>query len=142
MAVDVTIAGGAMGGLRRAQLNGEWMSLRDIAQQGYLWAINDVVGNKLDMPPLIDTQKGSSIRLTLRNETAFPHPMHLHGHHMKLLSVDGQLLSDPRWVDSPLLMPKQTMELAFVADNPGDWLFHCHALEHHAAGLGSLVRIT
>jgi len=29
-----------------------------------------------------------------------------------------------------------------VADNPGEWLFHCHALEHHAAGLGALVRIT
>ena len=142
MAIDVTIAGGAMGGLRRAQLNGEWMGLREIAQQGYVWAINDVVGNKLDMPPLIDTKVGQSIRLTLRNETAFPHPMHLHGHHMKLLTIDGQALSDSRWVDSPLLMPNQTMELAFVADNPGDWLFHCHALEHHAAGLGSLVRIT
>ena len=68
--------------------------------------------------------------------------MHLHGHHMKLLSIDEQPLSDSRWVDSPLVMPKQTMELAFVADNPGEWLFHCHALEHHAAGLGALVRIT
>ncbi len=142
MAHEVTIAGGAMGGLRRAQFNGKWMSLREIARQGYVWAINDVVGNKLDMPPLIDTKMGQSIRLTLRNQTAFPHPMHLHGHHMKLLTIDGQPLPDPRWVDSPLLLPEQTMELAFVADNPGEWLFHCHALEHHAAGLGALVRIT
>ncbi|MBX2837886.1 MAG: multicopper oxidase family protein, partial [Gammaproteobacteria bacterium] len=64
---EVTMAGGAMGGLQRAKLNGEWMGLREIAQQGYVWAINDVVGNKLDMQPLIDTKKGSSIRLTLRN---------------------------------------------------------------------------
>lgn len=142
LAHDVTIAGGAMGGLSQAKLNGEWMGLREIAQQGYVWAINDVIGNKLDMPPLIDTKKDQTIRLTIRNETAFPHPMHLHGHHMKLLSVNGQALSDPYWVDSPLVMPEQTIELAFVADNPGDWLFHCHALEHHAAGLGTLVRIT
>lgn len=142
VAHEVTIAGGAMGGLRRAKFNGEWKGLREIAQQGYVWAMNDVVGNKLDMPPLIDTPKGTSIQLTLRNETAFPHPMHLHGHHMKLRSIDGQSLPDPRWVDSPLLLPKQTMTLAFVADNPGEWLFHCHALEHHAAGLGALVRIT
>jgi len=139
---EVTIAGGAMGGLRRAKIDGEWLGLREIAQQGYVWAINDVVGNKLDMPPLIDTKVGSSIRLTINNETAFPHPMHLHGHHMKLLSVDEQELHEHRWVDSPLIMPKQSFELAFVADNPGDWLFHCHALEHHAAGLGALVRIT
>lgn len=138
----VTIAGGAMGGLSRAKLDGEWMGLREIAQNGYVWAINDIVGNKLDMPPLIDTQVGQSVLLTIQNETAFPHPMHLHGHHMKLLSIDDQPLSDPRWVDSPLLMPNQTMKLAFVADNPGKWLFHCHALEHHAAGLGALVRIS
>ena len=138
----VTIAGGAMGGLRRAKFNGEWMGLREIAQQGYVWAINDVVGNKLDMPPLIDEKMGTSILLTLRNDTAFPHPMHLHGHHLKLLSIDGRPQSDVRWLDSPLLLPSQTMQFAFVADNPGDWLFHCHALEHHAAGLGSLVRIT
>ncbi len=140
--VNVTIAGGAMGGLRRAKFNGEWMELREIAQQGYVWALNDVVGNKLDMPPLIDTKKGQSIHMTIHNKTAFPHPMHLHGHHMKLLSIDDQPLAEPRWVDSPLIMPNQSVELAFVADNPGDWLFHCHALEHHAAGLGALVRIT
>lgn len=139
---EIVIAGGAMGGLRRAKFNGDWMSLRDIARQGYVWAINDTVGNRLDMTPLIDTPRGKSIRLTIRNETAFPHPMHLHGHHMKLLSIDGEPLSNPRWVDSPLVMPGQTMDLAFVADNPGEWLFHCHVLEHHAAGLGALVRIT
>lgn len=139
---EITIAGGAMGGLRRAKLDGEWMGLREIAQQGYVWAINDVIGNKLRMPPLIDTPKGTSIKLTIRNKTAFPHPMHLHGHHLKLLSIDEFVLPEPRWVDSPLLLPDQTMKFAFVADNPGDWLFHCHALEHHAAGLGALVRIT
>lgn len=142
IAHDVVIAGGAMGGLRQAMLDGKWLGLREIAQQGYVWAMNDIVANKLDMAPLIDTKKGQTIKLKLENQTAFPHPMHLHGHHMKLLSIDGNALAEPRWVDSPLLMPRQTIELAFVADNPGDWLFHCHVLEHHAAGLGTLVRIT
>lgn len=138
---QVVIAGGAMGGLRRAKFDGEWMGLREIARQGYVWAINDTVGHKVAMPPLIDVPRHTTIRLTIDNQTAFPHPMHLHGHHMKLLSIDGQPLAEPRWVDSPLLMPDQKMELAFVADNPGDWLFHCHVLEHHASGLGALVRI-
>lgn len=138
---NVVIAGGAMGGLRRAKLDGQWMGLREIAERGYVWALNDTVGNKLDMPPLIDVQRGTSVRLIIENRTAFPHPMHLHGHHMKLLSKNGEALTDTRWVDSPLLMPEESIELAFVADNPGDWLFHCHALEHHAAGLGALVRV-
>ena len=136
---EVVIGGGAMGGLRRAMMDGNWMDLREIARKGYVWAMNDVVGHKLDMAPLLDLKKGASVRLTLRNDTAFPHPMHLHGHHMQLLSIDDTPLTEPRWVDSPLLMPRQKMELAFVADNPGKWLFHCHVLEHHSAGLGALV---
>lgn len=137
---SIVIAGGAMGGLRRAKYNGQWMGLREIAQQGLVWALNDTVAHTLDMPPLIDVAIGTSVKLVIRNQTAFPHPMHLHGHHMKLLSIDGQTIS-PQWVDSPLIMPDQTVELAFVADNPGKWLFHCHALEHHAAGLGALVKV-
>jgi len=139
---NVVIGGGAMGGLRRASLDGQWMGMREIAQQGYVWAINNTVANKLTMPPLIDVSQGTTVKLTLDNQTAFAHPMHLHGHHMNLLSINGNPLSETRWVDSPLIQPNQQMELAFVADNPGDWLFHCHALEHHAAGLGALVRIT
>ena len=139
---DVMIQGGAMGGLNRAKLDGQWMDLRDIARQGLVWAINDTVAHKIDMPPLIDVARGTSIKIIIENRTAFPHPMHLHGHHMLLLSIDGKPLSTPRWVDSPLILPNQRVELAFVADNPGKWLFHCHALEHHAAGLGALVNVT
>lgn len=139
---SVVIEGGAMGGLQRAQLDGQWIGLREIAQQGYMWALNGTVAHKLDMPPLLDVKRGTSVKLSIENRTSFPHPMHLHGHHMKLLSIDGQSLSGSRWVDSPLIMPRQKVELAFVADNPGRWLFHCHALEHHAAGLGALVNVS
>jgi FtsP/CotA-like multicopper oxidase with cupredoxin domain len=139
---QIVIAGGAMGGLARAKLEGQWLPLREIAQQGYVWALNDTVANKPAMPPLVDVPRGTSVRLLLDNQTAFPHPMHLHGHHMKLLSIDDKPVKETLWVDSPLLMPRQRMELAFVADNPGDWLFHCHVLEHHAAGLGALFRVS
>lgn len=138
---SVVIGGGAMGGLRRAKFMNEWMGLREIAERGYVWALNDTVGHSLDMPPMIDVKRGTTVKLQIDNQTAFPHPMHLHGHHMKLLSKNGEALKDPQWLDSPLLMPRESMELAFVADNPGVWLFHCHVLEHHAAGLGSLIRV-
>ena len=131
-----------MGGLKRAKLDGQWMDLKDIAQQGLVWAINGTVAHTLNMPPLVDVVRGTSVKFVIENRTAFPHPMHLHGHHMKLLSVDGQPVSRPRWVDSPLIMPRQRVEFAFVADNPGKWLFHCHALEHHSAGLGALVNVS
>lgn len=139
---EVIVAGGAMGGLSRAKLGSQWQSLRDIAQQGYVWAINDVVADRLTMPPLLSVPRGTTVKLEMENRTAFPHPMHLHGFHMKVLSIDGQPQADPRWVDSPLLLPRQKMVFAFVADNPGDWLLHCHALEHHVAGLGAIVQVS
>ncbi len=92
---EITLAGGAMGGLRRAMMDGKWMNLRDIARQGFVWALNDIVGNKLDMPPLIDVPLGTSINLTIDNRSAFPHPMHLHGHHIKLLSINNHPLPQP-----------------------------------------------
>jgi FtsP/CotA-like multicopper oxidase with cupredoxin domain len=40
-----------------------------------------------------------------------------------------------------LLERDETAELAFVADNPGDWLFHCHILEHMEAGMNAVFRV-
>ena len=45
------------------------------------------------------------------------------------------------WADTVLLGPKDRVEVAFVADNPGDWMFHCHILEHHAAGMMGVFRV-
>ncbi len=46
------------------------------------------------------------------------------------------------WLDTVLLERDETAELAFVADNPGDWLFHCHILEHMKAGMNAVFRVT
>jgi len=40
-----------------------------------------------------------------------------------------------------LVAPEERVEVAFVADNPGDWLFHCHVLEHMEAGMSAVVRV-
>jgi FtsP/CotA-like multicopper oxidase with cupredoxin domain len=45
------------------------------------------------------------------------------------------------WRDTVLMSPREEIEIAFVADNPGNWMFHCHILEHHAGGMMSVVRV-
>jgi FtsP/CotA-like multicopper oxidase with cupredoxin domain len=45
------------------------------------------------------------------------------------------------WLDTVLVAPRETTEIAFVADNPGDWMFHCHILEHQASGMMSTIRV-
>ena len=138
---EIVIGGGAMGGLREARLGGTVRGMREIAGAGYFWALNDLVGSGYDVPPMLEVARGRTLRLTFRNDTAFVHPMHLHGHHMKLLSVDGQAPARTVWHDSVPIRPDERVEVAFVADNPGLWLLHCHVLEHHMAGMGALVRV-
>jgi len=64
------------------------------------------------------------------------------GHHVKLLSRNGEPLPVQPWRDTVLLTPRDTAEVDFVADNPGRWLIHCHVLEHHAGGMGAMFEVT
>jgi FtsP/CotA-like multicopper oxidase with cupredoxin domain len=62
--------------------------------------------------------------------------MHLHGHHMRVLSRDGvPVRGSPWWVDTLNVQDGEEYEVAFRADNPGVWMLHCHILDHAAAGL-------
>ncbi len=62
--------------------------------------------------------------------------MHLHGHHMLVLSRNGRpVTGSPWWVDTLNVGPDETYEAAFRADNPGLWMDHCHNLLHAADGL-------
>ncbi|MFP8832852.1 multicopper oxidase family protein [Hydrogenophaga sp. XSHU_21] len=84
---------------------------------------------------------GSTVRITFENPTAWWHPMHLHGHHFKVLSRNGVAIEEAAWRDTVLLAPGDRADVAFVADNPGRWLIHCHVLEHHAGGMGTTFEV-
>ncbi len=62
--------------------------------------------------------------------------MHLHGHHAVVLSRDGVAATGAPWVvDSLDVHPGEEYEIAFLADNPGIWVDHCHTLQHAVDGL-------
>lgn len=67
--------------------------------------------------------------------------MHLHGHSFRVISRNGVPTAHREWLDTVLLLAREKAEIAFVADNPGDWMFHCHILEHQAAGMMGTVRV-
>ena len=128
--------GGAMGGMRQAMLGGRMMELRDLVEQGKVWAFNGLA----EMPeePLLAAGLGETVRLTMVNATAWPHSMHLHGHHFRVIGADGA----PGPLRDTLLMDRdEETEIAFVADNPGDWLLHCHVPEHSVAGMKTWFRV-
>jgi len=70
------------------------------------------------------------------NETLMDHPFHLHGFFFQVLEVNGQPPAWRSWEDVVNVPPRSTVRLAWLPDDrPGSWMYHCHILEHHAAGM-------
>ncbi len=85
--------------------------------------------------------RGRTTRLVFCNETAWWHPMHLHGHSLKVLARNGTPVPHQVWGDTVLVAPHEVVEVAFVADNPGEWMLHCHVMDHQTAGLMTVLRV-
>jgi FtsP/CotA-like multicopper oxidase with cupredoxin domain len=98
----------------------------------YIWSINNVAWTK-DVPPL-PIAKGERVELVMINQTKMPHPMHLHGHEFQVVEIDGQRFAGAVR-DTVLVTPGQRVVIAFDANNPGLWAFHCHLLYHLDAGM-------
>lgn len=135
--VTLSMEGGAMGRMQGAMMGGRMMGMRDLVQAGKVWAFNGMA----DMPdkPFIDARAGQTVRVSMINETAWPHAMHLHGHHFRQVMADG---STGPLRDTLLVQRGETADIAFVADNPGDWMFHCHMVEHSATGMMTWMRVS
>ena len=75
------------------------------------------------------------------NHTDFEHPMHMHGHFFKVIAIDDKKLEVPLWRDTVMIGPKGSADIAFVAENVGEWMFHCHILDHAAGGMMGTVMV-
>jgi FtsP/CotA-like multicopper oxidase with cupredoxin domain len=141
----VTLDGGMMGDMRGLVVDGiASATVPDMgAQQGGLvWGMNGVAAARHDLEPALTLARGEAHVLRIDNRSVWHHPMHLHGHSFRVIARDGQPTEHREWQDTVLVNPRETVDIAFVADNPGDWMFHCHILEHLAGGMMSLVRVT
>ncbi|MEX0502860.1 multicopper oxidase family protein [Alphaproteobacteria bacterium LSUCC0719] len=138
--IDIHMQGGAMGNLDSAMFEGEMLPLRQLARDhSKLWAFNGVVGGYDHM--LADLSLGEVAILRVRNDTRWEHAMHLHGQHFWVKSREFGDVARDVLRDTYLMAPGEVADLVFVADNPGLWLFHCHMMEHHAAGMGGVISI-
>ncbi len=108
---------------------------RDVALTGdmmsYNWGID---GRSFADHKPIDVKLGERVRLVLRNKTAMWHPMHLHGHTFRI----GGRPDGPR-KDTVNVLPGQNVIIDFDADNPGQWMMHCHNTYHLESGMATVV---
>jgi FtsP/CotA-like multicopper oxidase with cupredoxin domain len=101
-----------------------------------IWAFNNV--SDLQTDPFGSFQSGETARITLANDTSFPHGIHLHGHHFYEVNEDGSL-GDLR--DTTLVDANESRDIICVFDNPGRWLLHCHMLSHAVGGMRTWVDV-
>ncbi len=126
--IDLLMEGGAMSG--GASLT------REMIDAGMFWTFNGKAHMQID--PLIEAERGETVRIRMNNQTRWPHSMHLHGHHFQKVKETG--VGPLR--DTILMEPGESFDIAFVADNPGDWMMHCHMLGHQAAGMMTWIKVS
>ncbi|HET7273029.1 MAG TPA: multicopper oxidase family protein, partial [Rubrobacter sp.] len=99
----------------------------------YVWTIN---GQAYPDADPLEVNKGEWVRVHLTNQSMMAHPMHLHGHFFELLNGTGR----GPFKDTVLVEPHMgEAAFDFVADNPGDWLFHCHIVYHMESGMARVL---
>jgi hypothetical protein len=103
-----------------------------------LWAWNSRVFPGIDH---LVVCRNDRVRIRIGNLTMTNHPIHFHGHNFEVTATDGG------WVPKSARWPEVTVDLAigqmraieFIADNPGDWAFHCHKSHHTMNAMGHAV---
>ncbi|MEE2908081.1 MAG: multicopper oxidase family protein [Planctomycetota bacterium] len=113
--------------------------------KNYLWSMGGeyfaepYVPNPNATPLYI--QAGDQVRVIMKNNTSMAHPMHIHGHFFQVVP-EGCDWDTPNLpvMDTVLVYPGETARIQFTADNPGNWLFHCHNLYHFTSGMGRVFK--
>jgi FtsP/CotA-like multicopper oxidase with cupredoxin domain len=110
-----------------------------MGKDGMVYTIN---GKTYPETEPINVKKGDLVKVKLVNNSPTDlHPMHLHGHFFQVLSKNGKpITGSPLIKDTLNLKPGEEYVVAFRANNPGNWMFHCHDLHHASAGMITEVK--
>jgi multicopper oxidase len=139
-------------GVRPRELNGRMLQLSDLVaaepvrlapgrpdrtykvalgggDAGYVWTLN---GKPHGQNKPLEVRQGERVRLDFTNSTTMFHPMHLHGHTFQVVNPGGTAGARK---DTTIVRPNEPVSVEFVADNPGQWMIHCHNNYHQEGGM-------
>lgn len=101
----------------------------------YVWSMDNRTLAETDK---IQVKKGEVLRVTLYNNSMMRHPIHLHGFDFRVLNGKGKYAPLKNVID---IMPMETDTIEFLANEEGDWFFHCHILYHMMAGMNRVFAV-
>jgi FtsP/CotA-like multicopper oxidase with cupredoxin domain len=110
---------------------------------GIEWTFNNqaFAGHEHHGKPTLTLERGSWVRLRFVNASFRLHPIHLHGIFFRLLARNGVPVDEPFFRDTVLMHSKETIDIGLVPLDPGQWMMHCHILEHAEAGMMTLFEV-
>ena len=101
----------------------------------YVWSMDNKVLSESDKIPV---KKGEVLRIMLYNNSMMRHPIHLHGFDFRVINGQGEKAPLKNVLD---IMPMETDTIEFLANEEGDWFFHCHILYHMMAGMNRVFAV-
>lgn len=108
---------------------------------GMVWTIN---GKAFPDTDPLRIQVGQVVKLRLRNDDLgmmhpMDHPIHIHGAYFQVVSIDGEKPERETWKDTINVPAGRYVDIAFRYKNPGDWMLHCHILDHEDGGMMMMI---
>jgi FtsP/CotA-like multicopper oxidase with cupredoxin domain len=110
---------------------------------GITWMFDDrpFAGHEQHAEPLFTLTAGQFAHLRFKNESYRLHPIHIHGMFFRVLARNGEPVDEPFFRDTALVHSEETVDLGVVPIDPGEWMMHCHILEHAEAGMMTTIAV-
>ncbi|MGR6921873.1 multicopper oxidase family protein [[Actinomadura] parvosata] len=102
----------------------------------FSYVSSSINGRLYPAVPMLMVGEGDRVKMRIVNRSLIDHPMHLHGHRVRVLSRNGvPAAGSAWWTDTLNVAPGEIYEIDFTADNPGIWMDHCHNFKHGSQGM-------
>lgn len=146
--LSLVMTGGAMGQLSGLTLNNRSVSFQELRDANRFWGFNGKADGMQDPgtydgweESFFDAFVGETVEIALVNDTRWPHTIHVHGQHFRVLENRALPHEQGRFRDSVNIAPGDTVKIAMKANARGWWPIHCHMLGHQAAGMATWYNI-
>ncbi len=117
---------------------------------GHHWVLEeDMMGGTVTIDgqawpnvPMVDVMMGVDTTFEVENKSEMHHPFHIHGNRFQVVDVGGTMPAEGQgWKDTFDIPPRTTVTIVSNLDNPGEWMYHCHILEHADDGMAGMMTV-